>query len=52
MTLLKNIEKNISIESNRFIEKAVKAYIKTYYKENNIEGFSPNRIIEDKIKNT
>ena len=48
--MLKNIEKNISIESNRFIEKAVKAYIKTYYKENNIEGFSPNRIIEDKSK--
>lgn len=48
--MLKNIEKNISIESNRFIEKATKAYVNTYYKNNNIEGFSYKKIIEEKSK--
>lgn len=48
--MLKNIEKNISIESNRFIEKATKAYVNTYYKNNNIEGFSCKKIIEEKSK--
>lgn len=48
--MLKNIEKNISIESNRFIEKAIKAYVNTYYKNNNIEGFSYKKIIEEKSK--
>lgn len=47
--MLKNIEKNISIESNRFIEKATQAYVDTYYK-NNMEGFSYKKIIEEKSK--
>lgn len=47
--MLKNIEKNISIESNRFIEKATQAYGDTYYK-NNMEGFSYKKIIEEKSK--
>lgn len=48
--MLKNIEKNISIESNRFIEKATKAYVNTYYKNNNMEVFSWRKIIEEKSK--
>ncbi|MBS5948741.1 MAG: hypothetical protein KIC47_00260 [Clostridium sp.] len=47
--MLKSIEKYISIESNRFIEKAIKAYVNTYYK-NNLEGFSCKKIIEEKSK--
>ncbi|MDU5112014.1 MAG: hypothetical protein E6248_16410 [Clostridium sp.] len=48
--MLKSIEKNISIESNRFIEKATKAYVNTYYKDNNMEDFSYKKIIEEKSK--
>lgn len=48
--MLKNIEKNISIESNRFIEKATKDYVNTYYKNNNMKGFSYKKIIKEKSK--
>lgn len=47
--MLKNIEKYISIESNRFIETATKDYVNTYYK-NDMEDFSYRKIIDEKSK--